>query len=158
MAEKKPAKPAAEKGGGGGKGLDLNPARALRLVLLTALLPLAAATWCAVGWSGGPVLRSGPADLRQAGTWLQLGTVLLGVAVFVCAIWLFWPLAQWLRRSSLDLFARRAVVGSVPLVLATPLWLAFYAAAALALVTGSMVVWQALAHLGLPERLRSLVG
>lgn len=158
MGDKKPATPTDGKPSAGGKGLTLEPGRALRLGLLFALLPLIAATWCAIGWDSGPILRSGAGDLRLGATWGHLGTLLLGVAVLVAAVWLFWPLAQWLRRSSLDLFTRRKVVGSLPLILALPLWLTFYAAAALALATGALVLWQSLAHLGLQERLRHLLG
>jgi hypothetical protein len=153
--KKKSKKPAGESSGSAkGAKLELTWGRGLRLFLLAALLPLALATWCAVGWDGGPVLRGGRADLHAAATWWSLGRTLLGVLVFVSAFWLFWPIAQWLRKASAGYFAGNKVLGFLPLVLALPLWVAFYASAALALVSGPLIAWQGLEALGLLARFR----
>lgn len=159
--KKKAKKPAGDAGGasaGKGAKLELTWGRGLRLFLLAALPPLALATWCAVGWDGGPALRGGAADLHTAATWWRLGGVFLGVLVFISAFWLFWPIAQWLRKASVGYFAGNRILGFIPLVLALPLWLAFYASAALALVAGAMITWQGLAALGLAARWKALLG
>ncbi|MCK6487018.1 MAG: hypothetical protein L6R48_01540 [Planctomycetes bacterium] len=162
--KKKPKKPAGEdsgkskgKGGGGGS-LDLTFGRGLRLFLLAAILPLLLVTWCAVGWQGGPVLRGGVADLHGAAAWWRIGEVFLGVLVFISAFWLFWPLGQWLRKASVGYFAGNRILGFIPLVLATPLWIAFYATAVTALAAGAMITWRGLEHLGLVTLVKALGG
>jgi hypothetical protein len=157
MAEsdkKKKPKPAGggEKSGKGGglPTLTVGFGRGFKLLFLWSLLPMALMTWCAVGWHDGPVLRGSPCDLHRFATWFTIGGVVGGAGLCACAQWLFWPVADWIRTLTVGGFAKgNKFLWFVPLVAATPVWLACYAAACLAAVTGAIVAWQGLERLGL---------
>jgi hypothetical protein len=157
--DKKKPKPKPEGGGGGAKApsLEVGVGRGIKLLVLWSLLPVAAIVWCAVGWKEGPVLRGAPCDLGEATTWFAIGGVVGGAGLAACAQWLFWPVADWLRRLTVGGFAKgNKLLWFIPLVAATPVWVACYAVAGLAAITGAIIAWRGLEQLGLPGLIKSL--
>jgi len=159
--KKKPAEggDTKPKGGGGAPALNVGFGRGIKLLVMWSLVPIALIVWCAVKWNGGPELRGSPCDLHQSATWLIIGGVIGGAALCASAQWLFWPVADWLRKLTVGGFAKgNKVLWFVPLIAATPIWIACYAVAGLVAITGAIVAWQGLAKLGLVALVKGLTG
>jgi hypothetical protein len=158
-AKKKPKIDGGDKPSSGGKipSLDVGLGRGLRLLILWSLVPLGLIVWCVVGWKEGPVMRGGPANLAVSATWFTLGGIIGGAGLAACAQWLFWPVADWIRRLTVGGFAKgNKLLWFIPLIAATPVWVACYAVAGLAAICGAIVTWRGLDTLGLMTLIKGL--
>jgi hypothetical protein len=163
MAEKSDKKPkkadkggkAGKGGGGSGPGLELAHGKAIKYLLLIALPAIALATWCLVGWSGGPTLRH---HWNQDDLW-RSGLVLGGAGLAVSALWFVLPLAHWVRLYPAERFSSgNKALWFLPLFAATPVWIALYLITLAFLALGGYAIYSGLLQLGIVERFHALVG
>lgn len=143
--KKKPKpKPAGEakKPAAGGKAPVLGFGglrRGLLLFAILAAVPLGLGLWC--------IIAGGQAAAPRA--WLTLGLVLAGSGLAALALWLAFPLAQFLRRWAQWRLESHLVLWCLPVLLSTPFWIAFYLVTLVGLAGGGFLAWTGLEHLGL---------
>jgi hypothetical protein len=156
--KKKPAGGKASKASGAGKGggeLVLSLGNALRPALWAGIPTLILVLWCLYGWQDKPVLRH-PFTAEHGRHLALIGG---GLGLVAAVGWVLLPLAHWVRRYPAERFASgNKVAWLVPLLAATPVWIALYVATIGCLVLAGAAVIDGLLELGLVARWHALAG
>ena len=133
--------------------LSFAPRRALGPFLGIVLPPLLVSIWCLIGWHDGGFHLRHPWTADHA---RNLALVLAGGGLTVCAFWIVLPLANWLRTWPAHHFANgNKAAWFVPLVAATPVWIALYIAFVGCLTLGGYALFHGLLQLGVREVVNS---
>jgi hypothetical protein len=136
--------------------LDLGLRRAwgpfLGLMLPVLLLVVfALCQWPAPWWHGPRLRHAWNTDDTK-----HLALAVGGAGLAVCAFWIVIPVAHWLRCAPLERFrGGNRWAWLLPLLVATPAWIALYLAALGCVALGGYAAISGLLQFGVPELLRA---